>query len=169
MREFAPARVCLTPRFAGDLCGRLELCRVSLCLVWLCQGPVCQGPVCQGRLCRECAVCQGPRLSKGGYCRCSGFSGARFLEAAVSRGGGFSGRGFLGAGGFLGWGFSVDRFGRGRRSPALVVLGRRVRGTGFVEERSFWTDRGSAESGFVGDRVCRGLGLSGTGACRSGS
>ena len=197
MREFAPARVCLTPAlrmtFVGDWSfvgshfvgsGFVRLGFVRLGFVRL--GFVESVRFVEARVCR-----------KGVIVGVQGYSGGRFLRGAVSRGGGFSRRGFLAAGGFLGWGFSVDRFGRGRRWPALVVLRRLVTrgrglwmsgvsgrtggqprlglsGTGFVGD---WVCRGPGLSGtgFVGDWVCRGLGLAGdwdlprTGTCRSGS
>ena len=161
MREFAPARVCLTPRFAGDLCGRLGLCQVSLSQARVCQGRDCQGRVCQGRVCRGGFVESEPFV-EAHVCRkvvfvgVQGFSGGGFLRAAVCRGGGFSGPGVSRVG-FLGgpvW---------PRRPLAGAGGSREVTRDGGLWSSGVSGRTGSAQTGFAGDWVCRGLGLPGTG------
>ena len=189
MHEFAPARVCLTPRFAGDLCGRLGLCQVSLSRagfvrVGIVRVGFVRGGFVESERFVEARVCR-----KVVFVGVQGFSGGGFLRGAVCRGGGFSGPGVSRVG-FLGgpvWprrplagaggSREVTRDGGLWRSGVSGRTGSAqtgIPGTGFV-----------GDSWFVGDRVCRGwvcrgLGLSGTGfvgdwdlpgtgACRSGS
>jgi hypothetical protein len=196
MREFAPARVFLTPPFAGDLCGRPGFVRshfvgpgfVRVGIVragivragFVRAGIVRAGIVRAGiveserfveaRVCRKVVFVGVQGFSGGGFLR-----GARFVEVGVSRGPGFLG---------------------GPVWPAVAAcrcwwFSGGDEGREFVEERSFRADRvgpncvrrglglsglGLPGTGFVGPRstedwvrrasVYRGLGLPGTESCR---